>query len=240
MILHTEVFGEGEPVVFLHTGLQTGLTDFEYQRDYFKSDFKVFVPDLRGHGKSFENDFSNFFEDCASDLNDTFLHYQLDSVHLVGGSLGALVALKFAKMFPDKLATLTLSGIWTEKPDNWVELNNIQVEQQKEFLKNEQAVAYYDQLHESDWKQFIYMGEDSDWYPFDDTTDLKDLSMPTLIMVGEGNRYETACTKAYPHQNERVHVSIIPYASHMVHVEQPEIFTRIVEMFITKNIEANV
>ncbi len=237
MILHTEIFGEGEPIIFLHTGLQSGLTDFEYQRDHFKKDFKVFVPDLRGHGKSRENDFSNYFEDCASDLAETLIYYKLDNVHLVGCSLGALIGLKFAKMFPGKIATLTLSGILSEKPDNWVEMNNLQVEQQREFLKNEQAVQYYDELHSSDWKQFINMGEDANWYPFDDTTDIRDISSPTLLLVGEGNKYETAGVQIYPKMNERVHVSIIPFASHLVHSEQPEIYTQILEQFILKNLE---
>ncbi|MFZ3589496.1 hypothetical protein ACOI1C_09480 [Bacillus sp. DJP31] len=35
MLLHTEIFGDGEPIIFLHTGLQTGLTDFEHQREIF-------------------------------------------------------------------------------------------------------------------------------------------------------------------------------------------------------------
>jgi pimeloyl-ACP methyl ester carboxylesterase len=240
LILHTEIFGEGESVLFLHTGLQSGLTDFEYQRDYFKKDFRVIVPDLRGHGKSVENDFSNYFEDCAADLAETLTYHKLDRVHLVGCSLGALVGLKFAKVYPDKIATLTLSGILAEKPENWVEMNNLQVEQQREFLKNEQAVQYYDKLHSSDWKQFIYMGEDPNWYPFHDTTDIKGLSKPTLLLVGEGNKYETAGVQIYPQMNEQVHVSIIPFASHMVHYEQPEIYTQILEKFINRNLETAV
>ncbi|WP_369903297.1 alpha/beta fold hydrolase [Bacillus manliponensis] len=71
MILHTEVLGDGEPIVFLHTGLQTGLTDFEYQREYFKGKYKIILPDLRGHGNSVENDFTNFFEDSALDIAET-------------------------------------------------------------------------------------------------------------------------------------------------------------------------
>ena len=71
MILHTEVLGDGEPLVFLHTGLQTGKTDFEYQRDYFRNSYKVILPDLRGHGKSITNDITNFFEDSAIDLEET-------------------------------------------------------------------------------------------------------------------------------------------------------------------------
>ncbi|WP_342387527.1 hypothetical protein [Salinicoccus bachuensis] len=31
MILHTDVSGEGDAVVFLHTGLQTGETELEIQ-----------------------------------------------------------------------------------------------------------------------------------------------------------------------------------------------------------------
>lgn len=27
--------GNGKPIVFVHTGLQTGLLDFEFQREYF-------------------------------------------------------------------------------------------------------------------------------------------------------------------------------------------------------------
>ncbi|WP_237474018.1 alpha/beta fold hydrolase [Virgibacillus halodenitrificans] len=44
------------------------MTDFEYQREYFKEKYKVILPDLRGHGKSGEKDLSNFFEDSAQDI----------------------------------------------------------------------------------------------------------------------------------------------------------------------------
>ncbi|WP_240628616.1 alpha/beta fold hydrolase [Bacillus salacetis] len=151
MLLHTEVFGKGDPLVFLHSGLHTGLTDFEYQRGHFKKNFRVLCPDLRGHGKSRENDLSNYFEDCASDLAETLEHYNLERVHLVGCSLGALAGLKFAKMFPAKVISLTVSGIFTKKPVNWAEMNNAQVEEQKEFLlKDEKTAAYFDNLHTTD------------------------------------------------------------------------------------------
>ncbi len=52
MILHTKVIGEGEPVIFLHTGLQTGETDFVYQQNKLQDSYKVILPDLRGHGES--------------------------------------------------------------------------------------------------------------------------------------------------------------------------------------------
>ena len=83
LILHTEILGNGEPIVFLHTGLQTGLTDFEYQREYFQKNFKVILPDLRGHGKSIAEVYSNFFEDSASDLADTLDDLNIERAHIV-------------------------------------------------------------------------------------------------------------------------------------------------------------
>jgi pimeloyl-ACP methyl ester carboxylesterase len=235
MLLHTEIFGEGEPILFLHTGLQTGLTDFEHQRNHFQEKYKVILPDLRGQGKSNNSDFSNYYEDCATDLVETLDYYNLEKVHLVGCSLGALVGIKFAKRFPERIKTLTLSGIMAEKPINWTEIHNEQVAQQAEFLKNEKAVKFFDNLHQADWKQFIYMGEKEDWYPFEENRDVSSFTFPTLIMVGEENKYEAKGAIIYPDINQLIHISVIPFASHLVHSQQPEIYTRTLEEFIRKS-----
>src|SRR5699024_10290782 len=56
VILHTETIGSGEPLVILHTGLQTGKTDFQAQKEKFKQSYRVILPDLRGHGSSISNE----------------------------------------------------------------------------------------------------------------------------------------------------------------------------------------
>lgn len=234
LLLHTEVFGDGEPIVFLHTGLQTGLTDFEYQREYFKNTYKVILPDLRGHGKSHENDISNYFEDAAIDLLETLDKLEVVSAHIVGCSLGAFVGLYFAKRFPYKVKSLTISGISPEKPENWLQTHKEDVEMQTQLLQDEDAVNFLDHLHMSDWKQFIFMARDEEWYPFHETKNLDGINSPILFMVGEGNKSETKGAVLYPLIKEDVHVSIIPFASHLVHSEQPEIYTKILEVFISK------
>lgn len=234
LILHTEVLGDGQPIVFLHTGLQTGLTDFEYQRNYFKDKYKIVLPDLRGHGNSVENDFTNFFEDSAEDLAQTLSKLGLESTHIVGCSLGALVGLYFAKRFPKKVKSLTISGVLSERPDNWLELQKKDVEHQSQLLKNDDAVGYFENLHNSDWRQFLEMAKNENWYPFEETKDLNGIISPVLYMVGEGNKAEAKGTLFYPAIKDDVHVSIIPFAAHLVHSEQPEIYTRILERFITE------
>ncbi|MGG0177533.1 alpha/beta fold hydrolase, partial [Gottfriedia acidiceleris] len=61
------------------------------------------------------------------------------------------------------------------------------------------------------------------------------LEMPILFMVGEGNLHEIKGAITYPNVGNDVHVSVIPFASHLVHIDQPEIYTNILEQFIFKN-----
>ena len=234
MILHTSIVGEGEPVIFLHTGLQTGEIDFDYQREYFKKNYKVILPDLRGHGKSETEHLEvlNYMEKSAVDLKETLDHLQIEKAHIVGVSLGALVGLVFAKRFPDRVIGLTLSGIVSEKPHNWEELQATDVEMQKAVLNNKEAVNYFSNLHSSDWKSFITMTQDRDWYPFDETADVSGILCPSLLIVGEGNPQEVKGVLNYPEMNDNFHVAVVPFAAHLVHSDQPELYTMILDRFL--------
>lgn len=235
MLLHTEVFGEGEPIIFLHTGLQTGMTDFEEQREYFRLTHKVILPDLRGHGKSRTDDISNFYLDSANDLVDTLNHLEVGSAHIVGCSLGALVGLFFAKKYPEKVKTLTLSGVLPERPSNWSEIQENEFERQSSLLENEDLKEYFNLLHGETWQEFIFLAKKKDSYPFEITASLGDLECPVLFIVGEGNTNETKGAIIYPQTNRLVHVAIIPFASHLVHSEQPHLYNEILKNFLIKS-----
>ncbi|MFC4410124.1 alpha/beta fold hydrolase [Chungangia koreensis] len=232
MILHTNVIGTGESIVFLHTGLQTGKNDFTVQQEHFKEQYKVFSPDLRGHGKSVGDVTEHYFADAAKDLYETLNHHDVKMVNLVGCSLGALVAVKFAQLFPELVKSLTVSGITIEKPDNWLELHASDVAVQSAILKNEEFINHFNQLHDSDWRQFLELGRREDWYPFEDMQAFNHFSFPVLLLVGERQSAETAAVELFPENNENVHIAIIPFAGHLVHDEQTEIYVRVLEDFL--------
>ncbi|MFJ9464875.1 alpha/beta fold hydrolase [Viridibacillus arvi] len=234
MLLHTNVSGEGETIVFLHTGLQTGKLDFEYQQAFFYKNYKVISPDLRGHGQSTSNDFTNYFNVSAKDLLETFDHLGLDRVHLVGASLGAIVATVFAKLYPERLSSLIISGITPEKPENWLSLHEQDVAFQSQLLQNEETLAYFNSIHTSDWLQMIYLVRDVNWYPFEITRELAYLNCPTLHLAGEGQINEVKGAINYAQKNKNIHPAIIPFAAHLVHNEQPEVYTILMEQFLTK------
>ena len=50
--LHCTIQGKGEPLVFLHGALGTGLAHFRDQLDELASRYQVVAPDFLGYGKS--------------------------------------------------------------------------------------------------------------------------------------------------------------------------------------------
>lgn len=237
MILHTEITGDGEPLVFLHTGLQTGKTELSLQKNYFKDHYQVILPDLRGHGKSVSEDYTDYFHKTASDLAETLHDLEIEAAHIVGCSIGALVGLVFAKKYPKRVKTLTLSGIIPEKPNNYEEMTKEEMKNTKGLLENTEAVAYFDSIHEGNWKKLMKVTQKEEWYPFEETKDLSMLDMPILYIVGEKNKHEVLGTISYPEQNKAIHVSTIPFAGHTVHLEQPDIYNKIVEKFLIQSTE---
>lgn len=234
MILHTEVSGTGEALIFLHTGLQTGKTELDIQKEYFEENYQVILPDLRGHGKSVTNDYSNYFSNVAEDLAETLDNLNIKSAHIAGCSLGALAGLIFAKNYPEKILSLTLSGIMSEKPADWEILNQEDKKSTAEILSDPETENYFNSIHHGDWKALLKTTEESDWYPFDQTADISTLDFPVLYIVGENNPLETVGALYYPKINKNIHVSIIPFAGHTVHLDQPEIYNKTLEMFLNK------
>lgn len=151
----------------------------------------------------------------------------------LGASFGALVGIVFAKRFPSKVKSLTISGVTAEKPDNWAQLRGQETRNQQQIFQYEETNAYFDQLHKGDWRKLIEMGQREEWYPFEETNDLSGIHAPILYIAGEGNPNETKGVLYYPNKHENVRVSVIPFASHLVHAEQGELHAKTLELFLS-------
>ena len=76
--------------------------------EYFSRSHQVLALDLPGHGKSSWQKVS--LKDVAQDIHFILDHLKIESVNMVGSSLGGLVALKFFKHFPQKTKRLILTN----------------------------------------------------------------------------------------------------------------------------------
>ena len=101
----TYVAGTGPDVVYLHGG--GTFHGFDFARDWL-SRFRVWLPYLPGFGESADapelQTLQHYVLHCRA-LVDTL---GLERIHLVGASLGGLLAAKFAISYPHRVRTLVL------------------------------------------------------------------------------------------------------------------------------------
>ena len=101
--------GEGAPLLLLH-GIGSGSASWEPQFAGLAGRFRVIAWDTPGYGGSDalpgERPVSGAYGDAVADLLDGLA---LERVHLLGHSLGGLIAAAFAARHPQRLLSVTLS-----------------------------------------------------------------------------------------------------------------------------------
>jgi pimeloyl-ACP methyl ester carboxylesterase len=111
-----DVHGAGPPLVLLHGATSLGAEDFAAQIPLLSRAFLVHVPDARGHGRTRWDAADGFRYDWLVDDLVAFVDaLGLASFHLVGFSMGAMTALQFAARHPERLRTLVVAGITTQR-----------------------------------------------------------------------------------------------------------------------------
>ena len=97
---------QGTPLVFLH-GIGGDAESWRAQLDGFSSDYRAIAWDMPGYGDSAPFDEMTFpaLVDAVSTLLDRL---SVKSAHLVGHSLGGMIAQAFALNHPERLRSLTL------------------------------------------------------------------------------------------------------------------------------------
>jgi pimeloyl-ACP methyl ester carboxylesterase len=100
--------GNGPDLVMIH-GLAANQV-FWYTKIFpaFTPDFRVTLYDLRGHGLSDMPTDGYTTADHAQDLKSLLDNLGIEKPHLVGHSLGAAIALHFATLYPERVASVSL------------------------------------------------------------------------------------------------------------------------------------
>ena len=93
--LYYEIIGNGEAIVFIH-GLGSSVRDWEYQIDYFSKRYQVVVFDVRGHGRSDKPSGPYSIPLFARDTAEMIKALEIVPTHVVGISLGGMIALQLA------------------------------------------------------------------------------------------------------------------------------------------------
>lgn len=111
-----EAYGAGPPLVMLHGAGSSGRENWAAQIPLFSKAFRLFIPDARGHATTRWDVREGFTYDMlVADLEAFADALHLDTFHLAGFSMGAMTALTFAARRPERLRTLLVAGITTQR-----------------------------------------------------------------------------------------------------------------------------
>lgn len=109
-MLYSKIEGSGKPFVILHGFL--GMSDNwkTLGTQYSENGFEVHMLDLRNHGRSIQSDEFNY-QLMVNDVVEYCEEKNLNSIYLLGHSMGGKVAMFTATQFPDLVEKLIVADI---------------------------------------------------------------------------------------------------------------------------------
>lgn len=110
MILHSQIYGEGKPFVILHGFL--GMSDNwkTLGKRFAEMGYQMHLVDQRNHGRSFRDEAFSYSV-MSKDLLAYCDHHQLESIVLLGHSMGGKTAMEFACDHPQRVEALIVADI---------------------------------------------------------------------------------------------------------------------------------
>jgi pimeloyl-ACP methyl ester carboxylesterase len=105
--MYYEEAGQGEPLLLLH-GLGSSCDDWELQIPLFAQHYWVIVPDMRGHGRSDKPPGSYSVPMMAADALGLLDALDVGAAHIVGLSMGGMIAFQLAVDCPERVKSLVI------------------------------------------------------------------------------------------------------------------------------------
>jgi (E)-2-((N-methylformamido)methylene)succinate hydrolase len=121
------------PVVFIH-GVGLTYEIWQPQLDFFKN-YSNLSYDILGHGKSSLTKQNINFDDFSEQLMGLIDELKIEKIHLVGFSIGSLIARNFATRYSDRLQSLILLGSIYKRSEQQQKIVNERFDQAKKELK---------------------------------------------------------------------------------------------------------
>ena len=121
------------PMVFIH-GVGLTYEIWQPQLDFFKN-YSNLSYDILGHGKSSLTKQNINFDDFSEQLIELINELKIEKIHLVGFSIGSLIARNFATRYSERLQSLILLGSIYKRSEQQQKTVNERFEQAKKELK---------------------------------------------------------------------------------------------------------
>ncbi|OBP14357.1 acyl-CoA esterase [Rheinheimera sp. SA_1] len=254
MILHTDITGQGRPLVLIH-GLFGSYENLGVIARALQQDFQLINVDLRNHGRSPRAD-SMDYPQMAADVFETLDSLQITQCAVLGHSMGGKVAMQMALSEPARVNKLLLADISpvVNEPRHQrilqglaaIDLTSLKDRKQADLLLqpfvDELGVRqfllknlYKDPTDQFQWRFNLTALIDNYQQLLAAPTVTEPYTGDTLFIKGGNSDYIQAAhqpliLKLFPNASAK----IIQGTGHWLHAEKPAAFSKIVSDFLLR------
>lgn len=248
--LYYESCGAGEPLLLLH-GLGSSTRDWEMQVGQFTQHYRVIACDMRGHGRSSKPPGPYSMRTFAQDTAALLTALGTVPAHVVGLSMGGMIAFELALHFPEILKSLTVVNSYpemrVETPAEYFQMwqrflildllgmrKMGEVLSKRLFIKPGQAELrrmFVERWAEND-KQ-AYKASLRAILGWDVEGRLGEIRCPVLVIASDGDYMPLEDKRNYVAKIPNARLAVIEDARHAVTVEKPEQFNRVLDEFLS-------
>ena len=221
------------PIIFIHgVGLDHSIWDLQIN----EFDNTVLIYDILGHGRTPLNKEKISFDDFSDQIIHLIDELKFSKIHLIGFSIGSLIARNFATRFSDRLKSLTLLCSIFNRSDNEQKIVNERFEQtkkdkkltkdalnrwfNKDFVEKNPLISdkIFSILNNNNMDNFIKVY--SLFVNHKDNEKFENINVKTLVMTGEGDVGSTPeMSDNLSKKIKNSEVKIIPVGKHLCSIE---------------------
>jgi pimeloyl-ACP methyl ester carboxylesterase len=254
--VYYEVSGAGHPLLLLHAGIADSRM-WDEQFHVFAKHFQVIRYDLRGYGRTIVQPGRFAYHE---DVNGLLTFLGVERAHLAGISFGSRIALDFALAYPEKATALVLGAPSVSGNTPMEDVKKFVAEEEAALERgdlvgaaelnvrmwvdgphrapDQVAPAVRDRVREMQYHAFtLPVPDDVAVEPLAPPAlaRLAEVQAPTLIVIGDQDvAYVQATAGRLAAEIPGAEKVVLPGVAHMVSMERPEEFNRIVLEFLKR------
>ncbi len=241
------------PVILMSHALGTNLSMWDMQAGLLARNFRVLRYDILGHGQTAAPSGPYTLDQLTEQAAGLLNALGLDKIHFLGLSLGGMIAQRLAILHPERIASLmlcdTTSLIPREAGPLWEERIRIVESSGMEPLVEPTISRWFTPAYRATHPEVLdrvkemirststagYAGCCHAVAKLDLTAGLSSIQAKTIILVGEEDPGTPVSMSRTIHENiDGSELVILPAASHLSNMEQPEAFNQAILSFLQR------
>jgi 3-oxoadipate enol-lactonase len=250
--LHYEITGQGQPLVFIH-GLGLSGREWERQVPCFSERYQVITFDVRGHGRSDKPPSPYNIELFATDTATLIEALAPVPAHVVGHSMGGMIAFQFAVSMPELIKSLVIVNSGPEFVVRTVvqrleilrRLTIIRVMGMRKYgeflskrlfpLQEQKELRKLIAKHLAENSEKAYLNSFSALQGWSVEESLTDIRCPTLVIAADQDYTPVSYKEEYARRIPNAELAVIADSRHATPLDQPDRFNAVLADFLSKH-----